>query len=67
MTSYTTIQHPTSGENYAVEIDGLGDVVRAAGPLHHSDPTDPTSLRDLLDNQGHESEDDGTWLREQLS
>lgn len=67
MTTYATIRHPTSGDTYAIEIDGLGEIVRASGPLHHEDPVDAVSLRDHIDHQGWQAEDDGTWLREELA
>lgn len=30
-------QHKTSGEKWAVEVDGNGQVLNACGPLHHSE------------------------------
>ena len=61
----TTIRHPRSGETYAVEI--YGDiVVRAAGPLHYSDPTDWASLAQAIANAGTDAEDDGAWLQSEL-
>lgn len=65
--SYTTIKHPTSGEVYAVELDDESRIIRAAGPLHHSDPTDTGSLQDYLDNQVSEDvEMDAAWLQDAI-
>ena len=66
--AYATVKHPTSGDVYAVELDESGAVVRAMGPLHHSDPTDTASLQDILDNQASgQTEDDAAWLRGELA
>jgi len=60
--TYETVQHPASGETYAVErIDGR--IVRAAGPLHHADPTDEESLAAWITNHSDTADDDGDWLR----
>ena len=63
---YTTIKHPKSGETYAVEVDDLGSILGAAGPLHHSDPTDPESLAAYLANHSDTATDDARWLDDQL-
>lgn len=74
---YATINHPVSGDVYAVEMAVLtgedeSDVietalVRVAGPLHHSAPTDDDSLRDYLDNQDEQDcRDDAIWLRREI-
>lgn len=76
-TEYTTIQHPRSGERYAVEIAVLtGEdesdvietaIVRAAGPLHHADAPSAKQIRDYLDNQDEQdSRDDAIWLRREI-
>ena len=66
--TYTTIRHPRSGETYAAEIDDDGQIVRAFGPLHHSDPTDPESLRDIIDNQmSDDVRDSAAWLTRETS
>lgn len=65
--TYTTIQHPVSGETYAVELGPEGQLARAAGPLHHTDATDADSLRAWIDNQpGDDAREDAAWLRGQL-
>tara|TARA_Y100000310_G_scaffold139505_1_gene138836 strand:- start:374 stop:580 length:207 start_codon:yes stop_codon:yes gene_type:complete len=62
MSTYRTIHH--QGETYAVEIDPAGHLVRAAGPLHHTDPTDQDSLYEWIVNAGPDAETDAAWLRE---
>ena len=65
---YTTIQHPRTGEVYAVEIDDDGQIVRAAGPLYWTDPRDSDSLQDIIDNQiGDTARDDAVWLTRELA
>lgn len=63
--TYETARARVSGEVYAVERDADGRITRAAGPLHHEEPTDPDSLRDYLDNQpSGEAEDAAEWMTE---
>ena len=42
--------HVNSGERYIVVINEQGDVVEAAGPLHHSEIN--AALRDGFDSDG---------------
>lgn len=79
-TEYTTTKHPRSGKTYAVEVAVLtGEdetdiietvIARVAGPLHYSDPTDPTdpdSLRDYINSQDDQDcRDDAVWLRREI-
>ena len=60
----TTINHPKSGETFAIEINTDGDIIHAAGPLHYSDPTDTVSLQGWLDNAitDGNSAADAAWL-----
>lgn len=65
---YTTIQHPRTGEVYAVEIDDDGQIARATGPLHPTDPRDPQSVEWHLDNQDEdETREDAAWLKRELA
>lgn len=64
--TYLVVKHP-AGEYYAAEVDAAGRILRAAGPLHHSDPRDADALRDMIANQSAEdAEGDGEWLDEAL-
>ncbi len=57
---YGTVKHPKSGETYAVMvIDGA--IKAAAGPLHHSDPTDSGSIIQWIMN-AEDAKADGEWL-----
>lgn len=63
--TYTTIQHPKSGEVYAAQLDRDGHILRAAGPLASTDSRDPDSLRDWIDNS-FDADEDGAWLNEEM-
>lgn len=73
---YRTVNHPRTGEAYAVELDVLTgedetDVIetvmtRVAGPLQHSDPTDPDSLEAYISNQGDVALEDAVWLQREF-
>lgn len=67
---YTWYQHKGSGEIYAVEFDHADkdNFTRVAGPLHHSEPRDPASIRYYLDNQDDEAcRDDAAWLADEVA
>lgn len=49
------------GGTYAVEIDEDDVVIRAAGPLHHSDPRDAESLAAWIGNNFFAAVD-GAWI-----
>ena len=66
-----TTPHPTSGDIYAVEVEGLENsdgimILRAAGPLEQDAPRDGASLTAMLDHAGTEGCDrtDGQWLQD---
>jgi len=61
------IRHQQSGELYAYSEDTIGGS-RGYGPLHHSEvPTSPTEVLDILDHQpGHDLEDSGNWLWDEM-
>lgn len=63
---YTTRQHPTSGETYAVRLDD-GQIAAVAGPLHHTDRRDDAALAMWIANAAPgDAEDDAAWLRAEL-
>lgn len=62
----TIVQHPVSGEIFAVELDASGEIIEAAGPLHHADARDEDSLSGWLANN-LDAREDGVWLRNELS
>tara|TARA_Y100000310_G_scaffold222929_1_gene224719 strand:+ start:189 stop:431 length:243 start_codon:yes stop_codon:yes gene_type:complete len=61
------IRHQQSGELYAYDESTISGS-RGYGPLHHSEvPTNPTEVLNILDNQpGHDLEDDGNWLWDEM-
>ena len=65
--AYTTAQHPTSGETYAVLIED-GVIIEAAGPLGQDRPDNPDEdyIFDCLSNNSVTAADDGAWLEEAL-
>lgn len=66
-TTLATRQHPKSGETYAVAIDELGNIVKAAGPLAYDDRTDEDALDGWLSNHFETAEADGTWLEAEFA
>lgn len=65
MNIVTAMRHPKSGDLFAVEVDDDGQVVRAAGPLHHALPDDEQTLREWLDN-APDADLDGEWLAREV-
>lgn len=66
--TYMMIQHPRTGEIYAVEIGDDGQIARAAGPLHHSDSREPDDILAFLDNQqAEDTRQDAAWLTRELA
>ena len=73
---YVIRKHPRTGERFAVELDVLTDdstkvteevINRVVGPLHHTDPSDPSSLALLINNANHgDAEDDAIWFQREL-
>lgn len=61
----TTVQHPTSGDIYAVRIED-GVIAEAAGPLYHSDARDVDSLTGWLANNSTTAREDGAWLQGEI-
>jgi hypothetical protein len=60
---YTTANHPATGETFAVGLDD-GEIVIAAGPLHHDESRASDDLGDYLGNQSAgDLADDAEWLR----
>ena len=54
------VVHHQSGDEFAAEMLN-GHIVRAAGPLHHSDKRDEEALRSWLNNSA-DAQEDGKWL-----
>jgi len=79
MTStYGTIDHPKSGERYAIEVREDGVILRAAGPAPRDEdgracdpltgePLTPDMIEDWLDNAGQDAIDDGEWLQKEFA
>lgn len=69
--AYITVQHPNAGDVYACEVRGNGlrwtKLLRASGPLHHSEPRDPASIKAYLSNQdATENSLTAQWLEKEL-
>jgi hypothetical protein len=67
---YKTVQHPESGEVYAVRVDGqTGRLVWMHGPLSRAEQAlDAGGLQDLMHHQqlAAKMADDAEWLEGEL-
>ena len=66
MQSYTTVQHPKSGDTYAVERDPHGKIIAVAGPMDDSEGTLEEIIGYLSNATTEDREDDAEWLRHEL-